>query len=106
MRRSTGAAAVTVALTAIVPLSDPALALAQDGDTPGTQLPTISATSRPRPEATPPLPPPSPVAPTLGTQGGLGSTSTGPTALDIGLGLACVLSAAFATGYVVRRRRV
>ncbi|MFH8444639.1 hypothetical protein ACH4D3_25830 [Streptomyces sp. NPDC018026] len=80
------------------------------------QLPTISATSMPRPATTAPAPAPvvttpAPVAspavtPTLGTQGGLGGASgTGPSDWDIGIGLSFVTGAALATGYVIRRRR-
>ncbi|MFD5654563.1 hypothetical protein [Streptomyces sp. NPDC127039] len=78
------------------------------------QLPTISATSMPRPATTAPAPvvtTPAPVAspavtPTLGTQGGLGGASgTGPSDWDIGIGLSFVTAAALATGYVIRRRR-
>ncbi|MEU4981467.1 hypothetical protein [Streptomyces sp. NPDC021969] len=78
------------------------------------QLPTISATSVPRPATTAPAPvvtTPAPVAspavtPTLGTQGGLGGASgTGPSDWDIGIGLSFVTGAALATGYVIRRRR-
>ncbi|MFE1205343.1 hypothetical protein ACFW5V_27010 [Streptomyces sp. NPDC058762] len=80
----------------------------------GDQLPTISATSLPRPAPTTPAPvvtTPAPVAspavtPTLGTQGGLGGASgTGPSDWDIGIGLSFVTAAALATGWVVRRRR-
>ncbi|AXL87475.1 hypothetical protein C4J65_03455 [Streptomyces sp. CB09001] len=80
------------------------------------QLPTISATSVPRPATTAPAPAPvvttpAPVAspavtPTLGTQGGLGGASgTGPSDWDIGIGLSFVTGAALAAGYVIRRRR-
>ncbi|MFG2681001.1 hypothetical protein [Streptomyces sp. NPDC048392] len=78
------------------------------------QLPTISATSLPRPATTMPIPAPatpapvtSPaVTPTLGTQGGLGGASgTGPSDWDIGVGLSFVTGAALAAGYVIRRRR-
>ncbi|MGQ4440236.1 hypothetical protein ACN6LI_005303 [Streptomyces violaceoruber] len=80
------------------------------------QLPTISATSMPRPATTAPAPAPvvttpapaaSPaVTPTLGTQGGLGGASgTGPSDWDIGIGLSFVTGAVLATGYVIRRRR-
>ncbi|MFC7936975.1 hypothetical protein ACFU2J_12150 [Streptomyces sp. NPDC057387] len=80
----------------------------------GDQLPTISATSLPRPAPTTPAPvvtTPAPavspaVTPTLGTQGGLGGASgTGPGGWDIGIGLSFVTAAALATGWVVRRRR-
>ncbi|MFK4541629.1 hypothetical protein RKD29_001225 [Streptomyces tendae] len=78
------------------------------------QVPTISATSVPRPATTAPAPAvttPAPVAspavtPTLGTQGGLGGASgTGPSDWDIGIGLSFVTGAALAAGYVIRRRR-
>ncbi|MET7324161.1 hypothetical protein [Streptomyces sp. NPDC005549] len=78
------------------------------------QLPTISATSVPRPATTVPAPAvttPAPVTspavtPTLGTQGGLGGASgTGPSDWDIGIGLSFVTGAALAAGYVIRRRR-
>ncbi|MEU9523069.1 hypothetical protein [Streptomyces sp. NPDC048224] len=79
----------------------------------GDQLPTISATTRPAPVTTPapattaPAPVSSPsVAPTLGTQGGLGGASgTGPSDWDIGIGLSFVTGAALAAGWVIRRRR-
>ncbi|CAM5681910.1 hypothetical protein SVIOM342S_09338 [Streptomyces violaceorubidus] len=78
------------------------------------QLPTISATSVPRPATTAPAPvvtTPAPVTspavtPTLGTQGGLGGASgTGPSDWDIGIGLSFVTGAALAAGCVIRRRR-
>jgi hypothetical protein len=77
-------------------------------------LPTVSATSKPRPAPTTPAPVtavPGPatspaVMPTLGTQGGLGGASgTGPSGWDVGIGLGCVASAALASAYVLRRRR-
>ncbi|MFG3249981.1 hypothetical protein [Streptomyces sp. NPDC048187] len=79
----------------------------------GDQLPTISATTRPAPVTTPapattaPAPVTSPsVAPTLGTQGGLGGASgTGPSDWDIGIGLSFVTGAALTAGWVIRRRR-
>ncbi|WP_328656476.1 hypothetical protein [Streptomyces sp. NBC_00334] len=82
----------------------------------GDQLPTISATSQPRPATTMPVPAlatsaPAPavspaVTPTLGTRGGLGGASgTGPSDWDIGIGLTFVTGAALAAGYVIRRRR-
>ncbi|MGC9379360.1 hypothetical protein [Streptomyces sp. MH13] len=73
------------------------------------QLPTISATSLPRPASTTPAPAPaaSPaVVPTLGTQGGLGGASgSGPSDWDIGIGLSFVTGATLAAGWVIRRRR-
>ncbi|MFJ8808527.1 hypothetical protein [Streptomyces sp. NPDC102490] len=77
------------------------------------QLPTISATSVPRPATTAPAPVTTPapvtspaVTPTLGTQGGLGGASgAGPSDWDIGIGLSFVTGAALAAGYVIRRRR-
>ncbi|MEU1043558.1 hypothetical protein ABZ400_00215 [Streptomyces sp. NPDC005897] len=78
------------------------------------RLPTISATSVPRPATTAPAPAattPAPVAspaatPTLGTQGGLGGASgTGPSDWDLGIGLSFVTGATLAAGYVIRRRR-
>ncbi|AQS70716.1 hypothetical protein [Streptomyces pactum] len=82
-------------------------------------LPTISATSLPRPATTAPAPatttpgpatstpaPATSAAPTRGTQGGLGGASgTGPSGRDIGIGLGFVTSAALAAGYAIRRRR-
>lgn len=78
-------------------------------------LPTISATSLPRLATTAPAPSatsaPTPatspaVAPTRGTQGGLGGSSgTGPSGWDIGIGLSCVTGAALAAGCVLRLRR-
>jgi hypothetical protein len=78
------------------------------------RLPTISATSVPRPATTAPAPAATtaaPVAspaatPTLGTQGGLGGASgTGPSDWDLGIGLSFVTGATLAAGYVIRRRR-
>lgn len=78
------------------------------------RLPTISATSVPRPATTAPAPAvttPAPVAspaatPTLGTQGGLGGASgAGPSDWDLGIGLSFVTGATLAAGYVIRRRR-
>ncbi|MGX1031816.1 hypothetical protein [Streptomyces sp. SAI-097] len=78
------------------------------------RLPTISATSVPRPATTAPAPAATTAAPvvspaatpTLGTQGGLGGASgTGPSDWDLGIGLSFVTGATLAAGYVIRRRR-
>lgn len=61
--------------------------------TPPTTLPP-----RPRVSVTPP--------PTRGVRGGLGGTSTtGPSGWDIGIGLTCVTSASFAACWAIRRHR-
>ncbi|WP_055693519.1 hypothetical protein [Streptomyces prasinopilosus] len=69
-----------------------------------------SSTSAPRPPATtsaaPTAPVPSTIAPTRGVEGGLGgSSATGPSAWDTGVGLAFAAGALAATGYLVKRRR-
>lgn len=77
--------------------------------------PVTSSTSSPRPVPTTPtapaVAPPAPtaaasVAPTRGVEGGLGgSSATGPSDWDIGIGLAFAAGAAATAGYVLRRRR-
>ncbi|SDD08866.1 hypothetical protein [Streptomyces prasinopilosus] len=69
-----------------------------------------SSTSAPRPPATTSAAPtasvPSTIAPTRGVEGGLGgSSATGPSAWDTGVGLAFAAGALAATGYLVKRRR-
>ncbi|WP_432138982.1 MULTISPECIES: excalibur calcium-binding protein [unclassified Streptomyces] len=60
--------------------------------------PVTSSTSRPSAPAA--------VVPTRGTQGGLGgSTRTGPSDWDIGIGLVFVTGAAVGTGFLLGRRR-
>lgn len=70
--------------------------------------PTMTPTS-PTPRPTPPTSrpaTPATVTPSQGVRGGMGGASTaGPTQWDIAIGLACLTSAALATGYVIRRRR-
>ncbi len=84
---------------------------AADGAPRRDSSPTISATSKPRPTPTPTTAVPGPatspaVTPTLGTQGGLGGASgIGPSARDIGIGLACVAGAALVAACVFGRRR-
>ncbi|MFF8448271.1 excalibur calcium-binding protein [Streptomyces leeuwenhoekii] len=59
------------------------------------------------PTATPSRPAVSPTAPaTRGVEGGLGGTSTsGPTGWDVGIGLTFVAGAALTAGWMVRRHR-
>ncbi|MFF0110623.1 excalibur calcium-binding protein [Streptomyces hirsutus] len=81
-----------------------------------------SSTSAPRPTATTtaPTPPATPlaptavtavaapatIAPTRGVEGGLGgSSATGPSNWDTGIGLAFAAGALATTGYLVKRRR-
>ncbi|WP_326751563.1 excalibur calcium-binding protein [Streptomyces hirsutus] len=81
-----------------------------------------SSTSAPRPTATTtaPAPPATPlastavtavaapatIAPTRGVEGGLGgSSATGPSNWDTGIGLAFAAGALATTGYLVKRRR-
>ncbi|MFF7853693.1 excalibur calcium-binding protein [Streptomyces sp. NPDC007904] len=70
-----------------------------------TVTPTVSPTRTVTPTIAPTTP--APVAPTRGVQGGLGgSSATGPSGWDVGIGAAFVTGAVLATGYVVRRRRL
>jgi hypothetical protein len=63
--------------------------------------PVISSTTRPRASATPAV-----VTPTLGVRGGLGGSSgSGPSDWDTGIGLAFVVGGVLATGIAVRRCR-
>ncbi|MFV0137246.1 excalibur calcium-binding protein [Streptomyces sp. HMX87] len=121
MRPRKTAAGLLIALAAAVPVAG--AAHAQDESPPrGGTDPTISATRRPDPAASlPPSPPPPPVspttapaipaappatAPTRGVRGGVGgAVDGGPSGWDVGIGLAFVTGAAFAGGYVLRRRR-
>ncbi|MFR9797356.1 excalibur calcium-binding protein [Streptomyces sp. MS06] len=71
--------------------------------------PTISSTFRPRTTA-PAAPTPAAGTPTgtpaRGVHGGYGgSTSSGPGGWDIAIGLVFATGAAFAAGYLIRRRR-
>ncbi|MFF5160299.1 excalibur calcium-binding protein [Streptomyces sp. NPDC000348] len=80
-----------------------------------TATPTTAPTTRPAPVTTTPAAPtrtpaapttPASVAPTRGVQGGLGGSSeSGPSGWDLGIGTAFVTGAAAATGYLVKRRR-
>jgi hypothetical protein len=84
-----------------------------------TPTPTATATATPTITPSPPTPtaptapitptPPTPAAtvtPSQGVRGGLGGTSAaGPSEWDLAVGLTCLTSAVFATGYVIKRRR-
>ncbi|MEU7470564.1 excalibur calcium-binding protein [Streptomyces sp. NPDC044984] len=80
-----------------------------------TVLPTTAPTTRSAPATTAPPPPartsaapttPPAVAPTRGVQGGLGGSSeSGPSGWDLGVGATFVTGAVLAAGHLVRRRR-
>ncbi|MGW5972300.1 excalibur calcium-binding protein [Streptomyces sp. NPDC055186] len=73
---------------------------------PTTATPTTLVTPTAPAVAPPVLTAPAPVTPTRGVEGGLGGSSeTGPSDWDIGIGLAAAAGAAAAAGYAVRRRR-
>lgn len=77
---------------------------------PTTATPVAAPTTPVTPTAPAVAPPalttPASVTPTRGVEGGLGGSSgTGPSDWDIGIGLAFAAGAAAAAGYVVRRRR-
>ncbi|MET9442215.1 excalibur calcium-binding protein [Streptomyces sp. NPDC006610] len=70
--------------------------------------PVTSSTMRPAPAApTPAVPsPPATVSPSLGVEGGLGTTSSsGPTAWETAMGVTFATTAALTAGYLIRRRR-
>jgi hypothetical protein len=87
--------------------------------TPTPTAPTPTPTPTPTITPSPPTPtaptapitptPPTPAAtvtPSQGVRGGLGGTSAaGPSEWDLAVGLTCLTSAVFATGYVIKRRR-
>ncbi|MFE2282264.1 excalibur calcium-binding protein [Streptomyces sp. NPDC059454] len=80
-----------------------------------TATPTTAPTTRPAPATTAPAAPtrtpaapstPASAAPTRGVQGGLGGSSeSGPSGWDLGIGATFVAGAVLATGHLVRRRR-
>ncbi|CAL9582183.1 hypothetical protein SUDANB6_05088 [Streptomyces sp. enrichment culture] len=99
-RRGTGA---TISATSrpVLPTT-PSVTAAPTTMAPTTAAPTTAAptTASPRPTVS------ATRAPTRGVQGGLGGTSpTGPTGWDVGIGLTFVTGAALAAGWVLRRRR-
>ncbi|MEW1685689.1 excalibur calcium-binding protein [Streptomyces sp. NPDC093594] len=72
---------------------------------PVTPTRTPTATPTPTRTSAAPTTPVSP-APTRGVQGGLGGSSgTGPSGLDVGVGATFVTGALLAAGHVIRRRR-
>ncbi|MBT3153922.1 excalibur calcium-binding protein [Streptomyces sp. CHD11] len=75
--------------------------------TPAPAAPTTTALDTAAPTTTTAAPTASaPVAPTRGVAGGLGGSSgSGPSGRDIGVGAAFVTGALLATGYLMRRRR-
>lgn len=73
-----------------------------------TVTPTTAPTTRSAPAATAPAAPTTPaaVAPTRGVRGGLGGSSeSGPSGWDLGVGATFVTGAVLAAGHLVRRRR-
>ncbi|MFF0886118.1 excalibur calcium-binding protein [Streptomyces sp. NPDC003456] len=73
---------------------------------PVTPAPVTSRPSTPSPATSGPVTPTPGTTPSQGVRGGLGGSATaGPTGGEIGVGLAFAGGAAFAAGYVLRRRR-
>ncbi|GAA2527841.1 MULTISPECIES: excalibur calcium-binding protein [Streptomyces] len=82
------------------------------GPTAPTTLPARLTSPAPAPGTATPTPPPTApatpatAAPTRGVQGGTGGSSdTGPSGWDVGIGATFVTGALLATAYLVKRRR-